>query len=261
MAYLTLEIEQRNSVVTIWLNRPDVRNALNGKMIAELIDAFTLLNEDDKIRVIILRGRGKSFCAGADLNWMRAAANNTYEQNLEESRQLALCFQKVYHCQKPTIALVHGAAMGGANGLIGACDFAFCEHNTTFSLSEVKLGLIPGTISPYVIKKIGEFAAKDLMLTGRKIIGGEAEKLRLVNASVNEFELDNAAQSIVEQLLTSGPLAIRSCKQLINDVVNKLSFEDGFEYTAKSIADARKNTEAQEGMAAFLEKRKPNWIE
>lgn len=174
--YTTIQIETEGPLCTVWLNRPDIRNAFNETMISELLDCFTALNDEQSIRVVILRGRGKSFCAGADLNWMRGVAGYSYEQNFEESLNLSKCLYAIYSCEKPTIAMVQGAAMGGANGLLAACDMAFAADDTVFSLSEVKIGIVPACISPYVVKRVGEYGSRELMLTGRRIKGPEAEK-------------------------------------------------------------------------------------
>ncbi len=260
MEYQTIELELNGPVASIWLNRPEIRNAFNEIMIAELLDCYQSINNFDEIRAVVLRGRGKSFCAGADLNWMRNVANYSYEQNFKESLQLSNCFYAIYTCKKPTIALVHGAAIGGANGLLASCDFAFADENTVFSLSEVKIGIVPACISPYIIKRVGEYNAKDLMLTGRRFSGKEAEKVGLVNQAFPEGHLDDHLEKLIELLSTSGPKAISHCKNLINDVCNNLTLEQDIEYTAKMIAEIRASDEGQEGMAAFLEKRKANWI-
>jgi len=258
--YQTIKINVNKGIVTVWLNRPNVHNAFNNVMIAEITDCFESLNNLSEIFAVILRGSGKSFCAGADLNWMRDVSKQTYEENLCESKKLSKCFYAVYTCKKPTIAMVHGVSLGGANGLLSACDMAYCDHNTTFSLSEVKIGIVPACISPYVIKKIGEYGAKDLMLTGKRIKGKEAENYRLVNKSFETFEkLEEHVISVTELLITSGPNAVAHCKELIYNISNVLSFDDSHDYTAKMIADIRSSEEGQEGMAAFLEKRKPNW--
>lgn len=258
--YETIEIEINDKVATVWLNRPKVHNAFNDIMIADITECFESINNYDKISVVILRGRDKSFCAGADLNWMRNVAGQSYEENFIESKKLAKCFYSIYTCKKPTIALVHGVALGGANGLLSACDMAYCVDSATFSLSEVKIGIVPACISPYVIKRIGEFGAKDLMLTGKRIQGKEAEWFRLVNKSLNTYEnLEKHVFSVIDILKTSGPKAIAHCKNLIYDISNVLTFDETHEYTAKMIADIRSSDEGQEGMAAFLEKRKPNW--
>ena len=260
MNYQTLEIEIKDQVGTVFFNRQKVHNAFNEVMISELIKAVEELNKNEEVRVIVLRGRGKSFCAGADLNWMRDVAKYSYEENYKESLKLSKCFYAIYTSAKPTIAIVHGAAIGGANGILAACDLAYCDDDTTFSLSEVKIGIIPACISPYVTKRVGEYGSKDLMLTGKRFRGPEAEKHKLVNKSLSSAELDEYVDSVIALLKTSGPKAMTMCKELLFDICNKLSLDEALEYTAKMIADIRASEEGQEGMAAFLEKRKPNWI-
>jgi methylglutaconyl-CoA hydratase len=257
--YTTIEVTTTDQTATIWLNRPEIRNAFNEVMISELIQAFNEVSALDEIRAVILRGRGKSFCAGADLNWMRDVANYSYEQNYKESLQLSDCFYTIYNCPKPTIAVVHGAAIGGANGLLSACDIAVCDDDTVFSLSEVKIGIVPACISPYVIKRVGEYGAKELMLTGKRIEGKEAEHYRLVNKSLSDTELEPYLSDLVVLLKSSGPKAMTQCKTLIDQVSNKITLTEALSYTAKMIAEIRASEEGQEGMAAFLEKRKAGW--
>jgi methylglutaconyl-CoA hydratase len=257
--YSTIEFEKSADLGIIWLNRPEIHNAFNEVMIQEVIDCVETVNKTDDIRIVILRGRGKSFCAGADLNWMRGVAQYTFEQNFKESLNLSKCFFTIYTCKKPTIAVVHGAAIGGANGLLAACDIAIAEDNTTFSLSEVKIGVVPACISPYVTKRVGEYGSRELMLTGRRIKGKEAEHFRLVNKSLPAEELEGYLQSLIDLLRTSGPKAMSHCKNLIFNISNKETLEQALESTARMIAEIRASEEGQEGMAAFLEKRKPNW--
>ena len=261
MSYKNILIESANNIATIWLNRPEVHNAFNDFTIRELTAAFSELEKDDSLRAVVLRGKGKSFSAGADLNWMKAVKDYSYEQNYKDSLDLCKLLYAIYTFRKPVIALVHGAAIGGANGLLAACDIVICEENTTFSLSEVKIGLIPACISPYVIKRVGEPIARELMLTGKRIKGQEAEKLRLVNRSLPESELESYLNETLNLLLTSGPKAVENCKQLIFDVINTWTLDQTIEKTAELIAKQRLSAEAQEGMKAFLEKRKPNFFE
>lgn len=257
----TIELEIKNDLGIIWLNRPDVRNAMNGEMIDEILEALEKLNNNTEVRIIIFRGRGKTFCSGADLNWMKEVVKFGYEQSFAESKVLATAFYKIYTAPKPTIAVVHGAAIGGANGLLAACDFVYTADDTIFSLSEVKIGLVPAAISPYVLKRIGEFRGKELFLTGKRINGKEAEKIGLANKSVPFDELDNVLMETVEKLRTSGPQAMKMAKELIFNIKNKISsFEQAIDYTADMIAKMRISDEGQEGMNAFLEKRKPNWV-
>ncbi len=260
MKYNTIELSKENDIATLWFNRPEIHNAFNQEMISEIISCFENIKTDDKIRAVVIRGKGKSFCAGADLNWMRDVAKFSYHENYEESLQLSNCFYAIYTCPKPTIAIVHGAAIGGANGLLASCDFAYCTNDTVFSLSEVKIGIVPACISPYIIKRTGEYAAKELMLTGLRFKGQSAEEFKLVNKSMPEAELEDQLNSLFSSLRTSGPKAISHCKELIDNVVNNLSLEGALEYTAKMIAEIRSSEEGQEGMDAFLNKRKPNWV-
>lgn len=260
-SYKTITLETENQVATIQLNRPEIRNAFNEVMISELTNAFKLVGKMDEIRVIVLKGEGKSFCAGADLNWMRDVSKYSYEQNYAESYRLSECFYTIYSSPKPTIAVVHGAAIGGANGLLAACDIAICDNETVFSLSEVKIGIVPACISPYVIKRVGEYGARELMLTGRRINGQEAETYKLVNKSLPSENINEYVSQLINMLLTSGPAAITHCKKLIDKVVNHIDLDEALSYTAKMIAEIRASSEGQEGMAAFLEKRKPKWIE
>jgi methylglutaconyl-CoA hydratase len=257
--FSTIKIERINDVAFVVLNRPEIRNAFNEVMISEITKAFREFEKLESIRAIVLKGEGKSFCAGADLNWMRDVSNYSFEQNYEESFRLSQCFYTIYTSPKPTIAVVHGAAIGGANGLLAACDIAICESETVFSLSEVKIGIVPACISPYVIKRVGEFPARELMMTGRRINGEEAERYRLVNKSLPAAALDTYLDEVLSLLKSSGPKAISQCKKLIDEVVNNITLDEALSYTAHMIAEIRASQEGQEGMAAFLEKRKPNW--
>ncbi len=255
--YNTIIIEQSKGISTVWLNRPEVHNAMNAQMISELTEAFRSFN-DDGIRAIVLRGKGKSFCAGADLNYMKEIATFGYEENKTDSLKLAGLFQSIYECPYPTIAVVHGAAFGGANGLLAACDIVVAGENTTFAFSEVKLGIAPATIAPFVMKRIGEFGAKELMITGKKFKGQEALKWHLVNNAVPENELENTLNTLLDELKRNAPGAVRATKNLIRTIVDNQQ-NDMLSYTASLIAELRAAEEGQEGMAAFLEKRKAKW--
>jgi len=258
--YQTIEVEISQRIANIYLNRPDVHNAFNDTMLIELTECIEKLGKENEIFCITLQGRGKSFCAGVDLRWMKNVTQNSYEQNYQESLLLSKCFYTIYTSPKPTIAIVHGVSLGGANGLVASCDLAYAADDAVFSLSEVKIGIIPACISPYVVKRIGEYGAKDLMLTGKRITGKEAEWYRLVNKSVPKETLKELVGETIEHLKTSGPQAMSHCKKLIFDISNKLSLEEAYDYTARIIADIRASAEGQEGMTAFLEKRKPNWV-
>ncbi|RLD59373.1 MAG: enoyl-CoA hydratase/isomerase family protein [Bacteroidetes bacterium] len=257
--YQTIEYEEKESIFTIFLNRPEVHNAFNDIVISELTACFDEVGKMENVRVVVLRGRGKSFCAGADLNYMKGIAQFGYRENFEDGKRLANLFETVYSCPKPTIAVVHGAAFGGANGLLAACDIVIAEENTTFAFSEVKIGISPATIGPYVLKRIGEYGGKELMMTGKRFKGKEAEKFGLVNKSVSNSELETVFEEYIKQFMTAAPKAVEATKEMINKIVeNKL--ENPMEYTADLIAKLRAADEGQEGMAAFLEKRRPGWV-
>jgi methylglutaconyl-CoA hydratase len=257
--YKTIEVETEEKVCNIWLNRPDVHNAFDKTMLLELADCFEKVNDSDVLCVVI-RGRGKSFCAGVDLHWMKAVSKNSYDENYQESLLLSKCFYSIYTCRKTTIAAVHGVSLGGANGLLASCDLAYCTDDAVFSLSEVKIGIVPACISPYIIKRIGEYGSKELMLTGKRINGKEAEGFRLVNKSLPPDTFEEHLASVISMLRTSGPEAMSHCKNLIFEVSNHLTLMEAYDYTAKIIAEIRASDEGQEGMNAFLEKRKPRWV-
>jgi len=257
--YTTLETTMENRVFTIRLNRPEVHNAFNKAMLEELAEVFLDIQSMDAV-CVILRGNGKSFCAGVDLNWMKDVAKNDYETNYQESLLLSKCFYAIYTCSKPTIALVHGVSLGGANGLLAACDLAYCADDATFSLSEVKIGIVPACISPYVVKRMGEYNTRELMLTGKRIKGPEAAAMHLVNKSVPADQLDALAEETISHLRTSGPAAMAHGKKLIHEVSNNLTLKEAYDFTARMIAEIRSSEEGQEGMNAFLEKRKPTWV-
>jgi methylglutaconyl-CoA hydratase len=206
-----------------------------------------------------LSGRGKSFCAGADIKWLRDIVNYSFEQNLEESLQLAEVLYKIYVLPKPTIAMVNGTAIGGGTGFLSVCDISVASEEAKFGLSEVKIGLVPAAISPYVIRRIGESHAREYFLTGKRISARKALEIGLVNRVVPLEKLEKTVEELIQLLLTSGPEAIASCKELIQNVPN-MSLEEVKEYTARMIAHLRVSKEGQEGMAAFLEKRKPKWL-
>jgi methylglutaconyl-CoA hydratase len=258
--YETITFDAEGPAIWVTLSRDDVRNAFNGRMLDELLDAFEAAPEVPRGRAVVLTGVGSAFCAGADLNWMRAVREFTYEQNLEESNKVAAVMRRIYDCPLPTIARVNGPAIGGGAGLVACCDLAVAAESARFSLSEVKLGLIPSCISPYVIKKIGEGKAHEFFLTGERIAAGKAREIGLVNEVAKDGELDAVVAKWVNQLVTSGPVAIARCKELIKRVP-QMDLDEAGPYTAEMIAQMRVSAEGQEGMAAFLEKRKPKWAE
>lgn len=253
-----IEVVEENEMATVWLNRPEVRNAFHEGLIAEITQVFEYLALTS-YRLVVLRGKGLSFCAGADLNWMKNVAQYSFEENLKESNALSKCFATIYEHPNPTLALVHGAAIGGANGLLAACDWAYAEESTVFSLSEVKIGIVPACISPFVIKRVGEFNARDLMISGKRILASEALQRQLINGVTPGGGLDIVQNDLLENLKGSGPEAIRMVKKLIFNVCNVWNLEEAKKQTAEMIATMRGTSEAQEGMKAFLEKRKPSW--
>ena len=257
-----LEIEINKAVTTIWLNRPEKHNALNALMINELTAVFAKLSDDTHTRVVVIRGRGKSFCAGADLNYMKEIASFGEEENKNDAIRLATLFSTINSCSKPVIAMLHGAVYGGANGLAAACDIVLADENTTFAFSEVKIGISPATISPFVLAKCGEAAARDLMLTGRRFDAIEAEKYSLVNKIVNESNGEQTLTSYCNQLLSAAPGAVSRTKNLIHELQSQsMNQEETMNFTAALIASQRAATEGQEGITAFFEKRKPNWFQ
>jgi methylglutaconyl-CoA hydratase len=259
-AFQTIRMELEGKVARITFARPEVHNAFNADMIAELAGAFDQLKAEPDVRVVVLTGEGESFCAGADINWMREIIDYSYEQNLSESLLLAEALHKLYTLPKPTVAMVNGTAIGGGNGFLSACDIAVAAEEARFGLSEVKIGLVPAAISPFVIRKIGESKAREYFLTGKRIPAVKAQEIGLVNQVVPREKLDGAVGELVDLLLTSGPEALANCKELIFQVP-RLSLEEVKEYTARMIANLRISEEGQEGMASFLEKRKPKWTE
>jgi len=253
-----LELAFDGPVARIWLNRVEVRNAFDGLMVTELRKSLFDLRSVDGVRVIVLGGRGPTFCAGADLDWMKATASFTREENLREAQAMADLFFTVYESPKPIVARVHGAALGGGAGLVAACDIPVAALGTQFGFPEVRLGLLPALISPYVVRKIGEAAARELFLTGERIEAVRAMEIGLVRAAVPLDDLDSFVEGRVHELLQAGPRAVADAKALIREVAFR-RIEDVQEYTVERIADVRTSPEGQEGMRAFLEKRKPGW--
>ena len=260
MEFNTIKVQLGESMAWINLDRPEVRNALNAELIHELTEVFDWLNSRDDIRVIILKGNGKAFCAGADLEYMKAMAGFSYNQNLADAQNLSKLFQTIYFCNKAVIVDVHGACIGGANGIIAAADIVIAEKETKFAFSEVRLGITPATISPFVVQKIGNTAAKELMLTGRRFTADEAKAFRLVNVVVSEAEMIDAERQYNEHFMHASPDAIAECKNLLRMVSGTDDrFNPIFMQTSVAIANQRISKAGQEGMAAFFEKRKASW--
>lgn len=258
--YKTIEVERNNKIAKIYLNRPEVHNALNNFLINDLYDIFEKLNLEDDIRAIVLTGNGKSFCAGADLNWMKSVINYDYEQNYQESLKLAKLMYLIFTHSKPVIAGINGSAIGGGVGLMSVCDILIASENAKFGLSEVRLGLVPAAISPFVMSRIGEANARELFITGERIDAGKAKEIGLVNIVVPHSELYSAIDNKLSLILNNGPNAVKTVKEMIFKVT-QVKFPEIQEYTAKLIADLRLSDEGQEGMNAFLEKRKPYWAD
>ena len=259
-AYETIRVERSAKVGRIWLDRPEVHNAFNSKMVGELRAALRSLAADDAVRVVVLSGTGKSFCAGADLNWMRQIIRYSYEQNLAESLELAEWLHELSALPKPTVARVNGAAIGGGAGFASACDIIIASTDARFGLSEVKIGLVPACIAPYVLRRTGEGRARQYFLTGERFDARRALEIGLVNVAVEPAELDRKVDDVVSSLISSGPEALAKAKELLARVPG-MSFDEAKRYTAEMIAGLRTSAEGQEGMAAFLEKRKPKWSE
>lgn len=257
----TIRLHHNGPVCTIWLNRPDKHNAINPQMMQELLEAFENLGQGVSVRVIVLRGTGRSFCAGADLAYMQQVSAYDQDENMRDALVLASLFETIYTCPKPVIALLHGAVYGGANGLAAASDIVIADIDTRFAFSEVKLGITPATISPYVIRRCGETAARDLMLTGRAFGAQEAKDYNLINQIITTETVDHALETYIGNLLHAAPGAIAQCKQLIREISNTtLATSEIKNDTAKRIARQRASEEGQEGLRAFLEKRNPNWL-
>ncbi len=258
--YETLEILREGGVATIWMNRPDVHNAFNEQLIAELTDACQALDADDAVRVVVLAGRGKSFSAGADLNWMRRAAGAPVEANLADARKLAGMLRTLAEMNKPTIARVHGAALGGGMGLASACDICIAGEGAVFATSEVRFGIIPSAISPYVIRAIGARQAGRYFQTAERISAARARELGLAHEVVAADALDAKVAEIVGALLQGGPRSQGAAKALIRAVADQPVSDALVEDTARRIATLRATPEAQEGLAALLDKRPASWV-
>lgn len=255
----TLEIQHVSGVAVVWLNRPDIRNAINDVMIRELRETVESLGQDPVVRAVVLAGRGKAFCAGADLNYMRKVAFYTEEQNAAEAQALADMLDALATCPKPTIARIHGACYAGGLGLATACDILVASQAATFALTEVRIGLIAATISPYVVRAMGYQAARRYFLTGETLDAGAAYRCGLAHELTTPDELDPTINALLGDLLLGAPHALAQSKQLVLDVSRQGVPADLRADTAGRIARARAGAEAQEGIAAFLEKRKPAW--
>lgn len=256
----TLEVGYGPQTAVIWLARPDVRNALDARLIDELTETFMTLAQDNNVRAIVLAGRGKAFCAGADLNAMRQSAQASEEQNKADAMRLATLLHTIYTCPKPTIARVHGACVAGGLGLATACDMAIASRETRFALTETRLGLIASTISPYVLRAIGPRAASRWLLTAETFDAAEAWRIGLIHELCELEDLDAHINDLLGKLLLASPNALNESKRLIRDVPEQAIDAALLEETATRLAALRASPEGQEGIAAFLEKRSPNWV-
>ena len=255
MAYKTLLVDEADGVLTVTLNRPDVHNAFNDELIAEAIDLFGGIGAA-RARAVVLRGTGPNFCAGADLNWMSRMVSYTREENIRDSSQLARMYALMNECPVPVIGRIQGAAIGGGVGLVAVCDIAIATRDAKFGLSEVKLGILPAVISPYVIAKVGQTHARALFLTGERFDAERAQRIGLVHRIADDA--DAAVAETIALLKTSGPEAVRECKKLIAYVASE-PLTDAVPYTIDAIASRRVSEEGQAGMSAFLKKEKAPW--
>jgi len=255
-----LLLDTAGGVTTVTLNRPDLRNAFNDEVITEVTAVFLELGKRPEVRCIVLTGAGAAFCAGADLNWMKRMAGYTREENLEDASGLARMLEVVYRCPKPTIARVQGDVYAGGTGLVAACDIAVSVDSAWFCLSEVKLGLVPATISPYVIRAMGARAAHRWFFTAERFSAAEAHRIGFVHEVAPAAQLDAKVAEIAGALVQAGPQAVKTCKELVQDVAGHAITNLLIRRTVESIADVRASDEGKEGVQSFLDKRKPSWL-
>lgn len=255
-----LLIDVAGHIATVTLNRPEVRNAFNDEVILEMVQAFTELGARADVRCIVLAANGPAFCAGADLNWMRSMADYTRAQNHADAGELASMMRVLYECPKPTIAKVQGDAYAGGTGLVAACDMAVSVDTAQYCLSEVKLGLLPATISPYVIRAMGARAAHRYFLTAERFDAAEALRIGFIHEVVTAGALDAKVAELAQALVNAGPEAMRLCKKLVQDVAGQPITPALVKMTVEAIADVRVSPEGREGVQSFLQKRKPNWL-
>ena len=255
---LTIAVQDR--IARITLSRPEVRNAFNDAVIQELKAAFEAVGARDDVRAVVLAAVGPAFCAGADLNWMRRMADYTRDENVADAGQLAAMLQAIYECPKPTIAAVQGDVFAGGMGLVAACDMAVSVDTANYCLSEVKLGLIPATISPYVIRAMGARASHRYFLTAERFSAQEAHRIGFVHELVDADALDAKVNELAQALMSASPAAVKACKQLVQDVAERPIDDALIAATVQSIADIRASEQGREGVQSFLQKRKPSWL-
>ncbi|MGC4083013.1 MAG: enoyl-CoA hydratase-related protein [Vicinamibacterales bacterium] len=258
MSFQHIAIRRDGAIERLTLNRPEVRNAFNDTMIAELTEWAERIAVASHVRVVVIDGAGPTFCAGADLAWMARTADYTEEENLEDATRASQMFAAIDALPVPVVARIHGAALGGGTGLAAVCDVVIADEETMFGFTEVKLGIVPAVISPFVLAKIGRSAARELFLTGRRFGARHALDIGLIHDVVRRDELDVAVDRLVREIMSAGPEAVAAAKQLIADVWDKTPGQ-ARERTARTLARRRISTEGQEGLRAFLEKRKPGW--
>lgn len=244
----------------VWLNRPDVRNAFNDGVIAELTQAFVALGADPQLRCITLAGRGKAFCAGADLNWMKAMAGYDWDANRADAQALADMLHAIYICPVPVVGRIHGDCYAGGVGLAAVCDVLVAAQGVQFCLSEARLGLLPATIGPYVLKALGEQASRRYFITAERFSAEEAHRLGFVHECVPADALDSCVQGLVQALVNNGPAAVKACKQLVQDVAGRPISRELRADTARRIADIRVSDEGKAGIRSFLDKTTPPWL-
>ena len=256
-----LAIEHQGPIGLVTMNRPERHNAFDDALIAELTEALRSMEAEDGIRVVVLSGAGKSFSAGADLNWMRRMAGFSMDENRRDAMGLAALMRTLAHLRKPTIARVQGPAYGGGVGLVACCDIAVATNAATFALTEAKLGLVPSVISPYVVAAIGERAARRYFLTGEPMAAAEAWRLGLIHElAISDGDMDEKIGIVVDSMLACGPVAQREAKELIRAVANRPVTSELIQDTAERIAKLRASPEGREGVSAFLEKRRASWV-
>ncbi len=259
--FTTIELEMDSrGFATLWLNRPEKNNVFNAEMIRELVLAIDQVQADKSLRFLLLRGRGRHFSAGADLTWMQQSVKVNFEANLTDARELAELMYSLYHLKLPTLAVVQGAAFGGAVGLVACCDMAIGAHDAQLSLSEVRIGLAPAVISPFLVKTIGERATRRYSMTGERFSGDRARELGLLSETYDAAELNDSLRGWIDTLLLNSPQAMRASKDLMREASSVLLSPALRRYTENAIARIRVSPEGQEGLNAFLEKRKPNWL-
>ena len=260
MKTTALTLEFQGPLATITLTQPEVRNAFSDEVIADITHAFHAVGKRSDVRAVVLAAEGPAFCAGANLNWMRRMADYSRDENREDAGLLAEMLRVIYECPQPTIARVQGDVYAGGMGLVAACDMAVAAEGAGFCLSEVKIGLIPATISPYVIRAMGARAAHRYFLTGERFDAAEALRIGFVHRVVAADELDNAVAGLRKHLVSAGPAAARACKRLVIEGAAREINEQLIAATVESIADIRASAEGKEGVQAFLQKRKPAWL-